>query len=74
MVRIGGSPNRHVEGIGVDLKSSEKDTIECTIRLQFLATNNIADYEAILTGLDLAEVAGPHQYSYTMTLKSLSGM
>jgi len=32
--------------------------IDCAIHLQFPTTNNIAEYKAVLTGLDLAKAAG----------------
>lgn len=40
------------------LQSTKRDIIECAIRLQFLTTNNVAKYKAILTRLDLAKAAG----------------
>ena len=35
----------------------EGDKIECMIRLDFLTTNNEAEYEALVAGLDLAKAA-----------------
>ena len=32
--------------------------VECMVRLDFPTTNNEAEYEALVTGLDLAKVAG----------------
>ena len=40
------------------LQSPERDNLECAIRLQFSMTNNKAEYEAILAGLDLAKAVG----------------
>ena len=40
------------------LQSPKGDIIECVVLLQFPTTNNEDEYEAILTGLDLAKVAG----------------
>ena len=37
------------------LLSLEGDTIECVIRLDFPATNNESEYEALIAGLDLAK-------------------
>ena len=37
---------------------AEWDKIECMIRLDFPTTNNEAEYEALVAGLDLAKVAG----------------
>ena len=50
-----GSSNQWVEGTGVLLWSLEGDTIECAICLQFSTTNNEAEYEAVLSSLDLAK-------------------
>ena len=36
----------------------EGDKIECMIRLDFPTTNNKAEYEALVVGLDLAKAAG----------------
>ena len=38
--------------------SPERDKIECMVRLDFLTTNNEAEYEALVTGLDLAKAVG----------------
>ena len=40
------------------LQSLERDNLECAIRLQFSMTNNKAEYEAILAGLNLAKAVG----------------
>ena len=40
------------------LQSPKGDTIECAVCLQFSTTNNEAEYEAVLSGLDLAKVEG----------------
>ena len=45
-------------GAGVVLLSLEGDVVECMIRLDFPATNNEAEYEALVVGLDLARAAG----------------
>ena len=50
--------NQRARGAGVLLRSPEGDTIECVVRLQFSMTNNEAEYEATLSGLDLAKAAG----------------
>ena len=39
------------------LHSPEGDKIKCMIRLDFPRTNNEAEYEALIAGLDLAKVA-----------------
>ena len=40
------------------LLSLEGDVVECMIRLDFPTTNNEAEYEALVVGLDLARAAG----------------
>ena len=40
------------------LLSPEGDQIECMVRLDFLTTNNEAEYEALVTGLNLAKAVG----------------
>ena len=40
------------------IQTPEGDKIECMIRLNFPTTNNEAEYEALVTGLDLARAAG----------------
>ena len=40
------------------LCSLEGDEIECMVRLDFPATNNEAEYEALMAGLDLAKAIG----------------
>ena len=58
MIWIDGSTNQRVRRAGVLLRSPEGDTIECAVCLQFSTTNNKAEYEAVLSGLGLAKVAG----------------
>ena len=52
------SSNQHSEGAGVVMLTPEGDKIECMIRLDFPTTNNEAEYEALIAGLDLAKAAG----------------
>ena len=40
------------------IQTLEGDKIECMIRLDFLTTNNEAEYEALVVGLDLVKAAG----------------
>ena len=47
-----------VGGVGVILLSLEKDTLKYKVQLQFLATNNEAEYETVLTGLRVAIALG----------------
>ena len=50
-----GSSNKHTGGIGVVLRSLEGDEIERMVRLDFPTTNNEAEYEALVAGLDLTK-------------------
>ena len=52
------SSNRRTGGARVVIQTSEGDKIKCMIRLDFPMTNNEAKYEALVTGIDLAKVAG----------------
>ena len=40
------------------IQTPQGDKIQCMIRLDFPTTNNEAEYEALVAGLDLAKVAG----------------
>ena len=57
-IHMDGSSNQHAGGTGVVIQTPEGDKIECMIRLDFLTTNNEAEYEALVAGLDLAKAAG----------------
>ena len=58
IIHTGGSSNQHSGGAGVVMLTPEGDKIECMIRLDFPTTNNEAEYEALVAGLDLARAAG----------------
>ena len=45
-------------GIGIILKSPEGDKLKYATRLQYQTTNNEAQYEALLKGLELAKSLG----------------
>ena len=53
-----GSSNRLTGKAGIVLLSPEGDAIECMVRLDFPATNNELEYEALIAGLDLAKAEG----------------
>ena len=48
-VYVDGAANHKGFGVGLVLVSSKKITIEKSLRLGFSATNNEAEYEALLT-------------------------
>ena len=52
---IDGSSNVKGSGLGLVLTSPHGDIIEQSIHCEFRATNNEAEYEALIAGLDLAK-------------------
>ena len=58
VVHVDGSFTLHAGGIRVVLKSSEGDKLKHKVRLQYQTTNNEAEYEALLKGLELAKSLG----------------
>ena len=52
------SSNRRVGGAGVVIQTLEGDKVKCMIRLDFPTTNNEAEYEALVAGLDFARAVG----------------
>ncbi|XP_057787279.1 uncharacterized protein LOC131004590 [Salvia miltiorrhiza] len=55
---VDGSSNMRGSGLGLVLISPLGDVIEQSIRCEFKATNNEAEYEAMLAGLGLAKEMG----------------
>ena len=53
-----GSSTLHAGGIGIVLKSPEANTLKHKVRLHYPTTNNEAEYEALLKGLELAKSLG----------------
>ena len=54
-VQTDGSAMKKVGGAGVVLISPEKETLKYAVILQFPATNNKAEYKALLTWLSLVK-------------------
>ena len=52
------SSTLYVGGIGVILKSPKGDNLRYATRLEYQTTNNRAEYEALLKGLELAKSLG----------------
>ena len=50
-VHVDGASNQKGAGVGLVLTSSERITIEKSLRLGFPATNNKPEYEALLEGM-----------------------
>ena len=55
IIHVDGSSTQHARGIGVVLQSLEGDRLKRKVHLQYQATNNEVEYEALLKGLELAK-------------------
>ena len=53
-----GASNKKGSGVGLVLMSPEKVVIEKSLRLDFSATNNKAEYEALLEGMAMVQRMG----------------
>ena len=53
-----GASNQKGSGVGLVLMSPEKVVIEKSLRLDFLATNNEAEYETLLEGMAMVQRMG----------------
>ena len=54
-VYVDGASNQKGSGVGLVLMSPEKAVIEKSLRLDFSATNNEAEYEALLVGMAMVQ-------------------
>ena len=57
-VHVDGASNQKSSGVGLVLMSPEKVVIEKSLRLDFPATNNEAEYEALLEGMVMVQRMG----------------
>ena len=57
-VHVDGASNQKGSGVGLVLTSSEKVIVEKSLRLDFPATNNEAEYEALLEGMAMVQRMG----------------
>ena len=57
-IHTDGSSNRQAGGDSIVLLSPERDMVKCMVHLDFPTTNNEAEYEALVAGLNLAKAAG----------------
>ena len=57
-VYVDGAANQRGSGVGLALISPKRITIEKSLRLDFLATNNEAEYEALLEGMSMVQKLG----------------
>jgi ribonuclease HI len=53
-----GAHSRSAKGAGIVLKSPTRKTYNFAFKLEFDATNNVAEYEALLLGLEIAKDMG----------------
>ena len=58
MIQIDGSSAQKRGGVGVTITTPDGEMLRYGVQLQFLATNNKAEYERILTGLRLGKALG----------------
>ncbi|KAJ9535840.1 hypothetical protein OSB04_un001005 [Centaurea solstitialis] len=58
ILHVDGSSNVRGSGLGVVLKSSHGGNMVYSIRCEFKTTNNEAEYEALIAGLDIAHNLG----------------
>ena len=54
IMHFDGSKAIHGSGAGVELKSPTGEKLSCVLQIHFEATNNMAEYEALLHGLRIA--------------------
>ena len=57
-VYVDGAANQRGSGVGLVLVSPKKTIIEKSLRLGFSATNNEAEYEALLQGMAMVQKMG----------------
>jgi len=57
-VYVDGTANHRRSEVGLVLISPEKIIIEKSLRLRFSATNNEAEYEALLQGMTMVQKIG----------------
>ncbi|KAK1563327.1 hypothetical protein Q3G72_026076 [Acer saccharum] len=57
-LHVDGSSNTHGSGVGIVVTTSEGDAVECAMRFDFKATNNQAEYKALLAGLRVCIALG----------------
>ena len=72
-VDTNGSSTIGIGGVGVILLSLKKDILKYEVQLQFLATNNKAKYEFVLTGLRIAKALGVRNLKLNFDSKLMVG-
>ena len=59
---VDGAANHRGSGVGLVLISPKMIIIEESLRLGFSATNNEAEYEALLQGMSMVQKIGERQW------------
>ena len=57
-MKFDGAYSRAGKGVGVVITSPQGKIFNFSFRLEFEATNNVAEYEALLLGIELAKDMG----------------
>ncbi|KAK1555694.1 hypothetical protein Q3G72_030089 [Acer saccharum] len=60
-LHMDGSSNTHGSGARIVISTPEGDAVECAIRFDFKATNNQAEYEALLAGIKVCITLGENE-------------
>ena len=69
-VYVDGASNQKGSGVGLVLMSPEKVVIEKSLRLDFSATNNEAEYETLLVGMAMVQKMGGKVHKTLLGLKA----
>ena len=72
-VYVDGTVNQRGSGVGLVLVSPEKITIEKSLKLGFSATNNEAEYEALLMGMAMVQRMGEKAVEMFSNLRLVVG-
>ena len=72
-VYVDGVSNHKGSGIGLVQISPEKVIVEKSLRLDFLATNNKAEYEALLMGITMVQKMGGKSVKFFSDLRLVVG-
>jgi len=59
LLSVDGSSNLKGSGAGIILEGPRDVLIEQSLRFEFKASNNQAEYEALIVGMNLAAETGP---------------
>ena len=72
-VYVDGASNQKGSGIGLVLISPKKVIVEKSLRLDFLVTNNEAEYEAMLMGIAMVQRMGGKSIKVFSDLRLIVG-